>query len=375
MRRFAPWSALAVAVAAIAYGRFFRPVEVSTHTIAAGEIVVETFARGTLEARREAQLGFDLPGRLAAVLVDAGDRVTVGQELARLEADQYGAEIRTAASTLGASRASLGRLQAEERSARAALELAEREETRARSLLAAQAVTSSEADAAESRTQIARAALDRVLAQQVEAMRAVEVASRGVEQRRTTFVRATLLAPFDGVITRRSHEPGDTVGIGSTVVRIADPSDVLVNASVDETALPELREGQRARVTLIADSIEREGVVERIGAEVDRQTHEVVVEIRVEAPARASLGQRADVRIESGRKSAPAVLPLAFLRHDDRGTFAWTASGGRIRRAGITVGVEGAELVEVLDGIAPGDVVLAPRDRGDLPVGRRWREP
>jgi multidrug resistance efflux pump len=36
------------------------------------------------------------------------------------------------------------------------------------------------------------------------------------------MVRATLLAPFDGLITRRLREPGDTVSVGSTVLRIVD---------------------------------------------------------------------------------------------------------------------------------------------------------
>ena len=75
---------------------------------------------------------------------------------------------------------------------------------------------------------MARAELDRVLAQRSEATRGIDVATGGAEQRRVAMVRATLLAPFDGLVTRRLREPGDTVTIGSTVLRIVDTNRVYV---------------------------------------------------------------------------------------------------------------------------------------------------
>jgi multidrug resistance efflux pump len=61
------------------------------------------------------------------------------------------------------------------------------------------------------------------------------------------MVRATLLAPFDGLVTRRLREPGDTVTVGSTVLRIVDTQPVYVNAAVDETVLPLLAVGSARR--------------------------------------------------------------------------------------------------------------------------------
>jgi len=50
-------------------------VSVRTHTVDRGEVVRDVFGRGTLESRREVQLGFDLAGRVSDLLADVGDRV------------------------------------------------------------------------------------------------------------------------------------------------------------------------------------------------------------------------------------------------------------------------------------------------------------
>jgi HlyD family secretion protein len=95
---------------------------------------------------------------------------------------------------------------------------------------------------------VARAELDRVLAQRSEATRGIDVAAGGAEQRRVAMVRATLLAPFDGLVTRRLREPGDTVTVGSTVLRVVDTHRVYVNAAVDETVLALLATDQPAAI-------------------------------------------------------------------------------------------------------------------------------
>jgi multidrug resistance efflux pump len=111
----------------VAWFRVWSPVRVEVARIDRGTITQEAFGRGTIESQREAAVGFDLVGRLSEVLVDEGARVTLGQELARLETDQAQADLRSAQTGIGAARASLQRLAAEEERARALLATAERE--------------------------------------------------------------------------------------------------------------------------------------------------------------------------------------------------------------------------------------------------------
>jgi HlyD family secretion protein len=228
--------------------RVWSPVRVEAVRVDRATVIQEAFGRGTIESQREAAVGFDLVGRLSEVLVEEGARVTLGQELARLQTDQAQADLRSAQRGVSAARTSLLRLSADEQRVRALLLTAERENARAQTLFSSGAIASLQRDEASDRLRLAHADLDRVLAQRSEATRGIDVAAGGAEQRRVTMVRATLLAPFDGLVTRRLREPGDTVTVGSTVLRIVDTSQVYVNAAIDETVLPQLAVDQRSTI-------------------------------------------------------------------------------------------------------------------------------
>lgn len=367
-----------VAVAVVVRWRWLSPVPARAHRLDTGPVVAMVFGRGTIESDSEAQLGFELVGRLSSILVDEGDHVVLGQELAHLQPDQLRAELQTASSSVDAARSSLQRLAAEERRAREALELAESEERRTRALTASGVGSGRELDVAVSQTRLLRAELDRVLALRTEASRSIDVASGGVAQRQAVVRRATLLAPFDGLIVRRFRDAGDTVAVGSTVFRLVAPDDLLVRAWIDETALTQLREGQSVEVGFPSrGESSLRGSVRRIGSEVDRQTHELLVDVAVEQlPERVALGQRADVWIEVERREGVVRLPLAFLRREGQALYCYVSRRDRIARADVTVGLVGRDHVEISGGLAEGDIALdALAAGGVLPSGRRWAAP
>lgn len=363
-----------VLVLVAAWFRLWSPVRVEVVRLERGTVTEEAFGRGTIESQREAAVGFDLVGRLSEVLVDEGARVSLGQELARLETDQIQAELRSAQTGVGAARASLQRLAAEEARARTLLAAAERDAARTQALADSGAVSAQQRDVASDGVRVARAELDRVLAQRSEATRGIDVARGGAEQRRVAMVRATLLAPFDGLVTRRLREPGDTVTIGSTVLRIVDTDRVYVNAAVDETMLPRLAVDQPASIFFPGTDTPVAGRVTRISWEADRQTHELLVEVTPDRlERRVAIGQRADVRVEVGRREQVLRLPIRMVHHDEEGAFVYADRGGEIAQVRPTLGSTGEHEVEVLEGLSEGDAVLAaPGAEAALPPGRRW---
>lgn len=366
--------ALAGVALLVAWFRLWSPVRAEVVRVDRGAITQEAFGRGTLESQREAAVGFDLAGRLSEVLVEEGTRVTLGQDLARLETNQAQADLRSAQTGIAAARASLQRLAAEEERARALLATAEREAARMQGLFDAGAAPGQQRDEANDRLRVARADLDRVLAQRSEATRGIDVATGGAEQRRVAMVRATLLAPFDGLVTRRLREPGDTVTVGSTVLRIVDTSRVYVNAAIDETVLPQLAVDQPSAIFFPGASAPVAGKVSRISWEADRQTHELLVEVTPERlDRRVAIGQRADVRIDIGRREGALRVPIRMVHHDATGPYVYADRSGRIALVRPRFGLTGNEQIEVVDGLSEGDVVLgAPGAGVVLPLGRRW---
>lgn len=372
VRRRAWIAVLLVVVLVVAWKRLWSPVAAEAARVDRGTVVQEAFGRGTVESHREAAVGFDLVGRLSEVLVDEGARVTLGQELARLETDQARADLRTAQTGVAAARSSLRRLAADEERVRAGLATAEREARRSQALVATGAIATAEQDEAMDRVRVARADLDRVLAQRSEATRGIDVAAGGAEQRRVTMVRASLLAPFDGLVTRRLREPGDTVTVGSTVLRLVDTERVHVAAAVDETVLPLLAEDQPSEILFPGSETPARGRVTRVSWEADRQTHELIVEVTPERlDRRVAIGQRADVRIEVARRVGVLRVPLRMIHHDQSGPFVYVDRDGRIEVVRPRFGVTGRDHVEVTAGLAEGDQVLGGAG-ARLPAGRRW---
>jgi HlyD family secretion protein len=380
-RRLRPGLVAKIAIPAlllggIAYQRKLAPLPARVHQVDRGDVVREVFGRGTIESRREAQLGFDLAGRISDVLVDEGDRVKLGQVIAHLEPQQYQADMRTAASGASVAQAATLRLVAEQRRADVSLAYAEHEEQRSRKMASAGAISARDLDLAVQQLALARAEAARVQAAQSEGLRSIEVARGGLAFRKAVATRTALVSPFEGLVIRRFHDPGDPVAVGATVLRVVATDRLWVRAWIDETALGQLADGQSARVFFPADPEHPQGGrVDRIGREADRQTHEVLVDVLLDViPDRVAIGQRADVRIELGRTKQALRAPISFIHHDGDNAFCFVDRNGRIAQVPVKLGILGTGSAEILAGLRDGDVLLdAPKPGANLAAGRRWK--
>lgn len=378
IRRYLAWLKVlpfALLVALLVRYRLVAPVPARHHVVDQGDVVREVFGRATIESRREVQLGFDLVGRISDVRVDEGDRVKLGQVLGHLAPEQLNADVHAAASGVSRAKAAIARLSADERRAQATLAFSQPEAARIRALAASGSVSARDLDLAEQQLALAQAELDRVRAAQTEAQKDIAVASGATESKAATVTRAALISPFDGVVIRRFKDPGDTVVVGTTVLRLVAVDRLWARAAIDESMLADLRDGMQAEIALLGEPGDPlRGAVDRIGREVDRQTHEVLVDVLlVQVPARLAIGHRADVHIELERRQRVTRIPIAFLRRDGAGTFAFVDREGRIARVPLHVGATGRDMVEITSGLKPGETVLdAPTPGGALTVGRRW---
>jgi len=229
-------------------------------------------ASGTVEAT-EADLGFQLPGRVLQISPREGDVVSAGQELARLDAAEYEAGRNAAAAQLAANEARLAELRSgarpeEKAQAQAAVRAAEPraedarlDEARTRNLFAGGAVSQQTLDravtalaGAESSLDQARQTLAMVLeGPRVETVRAqeamVDQARAGLARADATLANAVIVAPFPGRITVRHREPGEVVGPGAPVLTLLDPGNRWVRIYVREDQIGAIRVGMAARIT------------------------------------------------------------------------------------------------------------------------------
>ena len=229
-------------------------------------------ASGTVEAT-EAQLGFQAPGRIAAIRVREGDAVRAGDTLAMLDDAELMARRTQAQAALVAAQALLAELRAGSRS-----------EERVTAQEALRAATSRLADARQEfeRTQRlheagalsqeqlerARLQLDLLERQKTQAEQQAQLVESGprseriaaqaalVEQARgavaqidAAIANAVIVAPFGGVVTVKDREVGEAVPAGSPVLTIMNLDDRWVRIYIPEDRVGAVRLGQEAAIT------------------------------------------------------------------------------------------------------------------------------
>jgi HlyD family secretion protein len=229
------------------------------------------FGSGVVEAT-EAGLGFQIPGRIAYVGVREGAAVKEGQELAALDRSELEARRGAALGQLAAARSRLQELERGARpqeiaQARARVRTGEervsdatRDLERARILHEGGAVSQEALDKARTAGEVAEANLDQArealaLVEEgprieiIQAQRAaVQQAEASVAQAEALLTQATVVAPFDGLVTVRHREPGEAVGAGLPVLSVRDLDDRWVRIYVREDAIGRVRIGQPASI-------------------------------------------------------------------------------------------------------------------------------
>lgn len=228
-------------------------------------------ASGTVEAT-DADLGFQVPGRVDTISVHEGDDVSAGQELARLDTRELDAALAGANAQLEAARARLTELErgarpqelatAEAASRSAAQRAAEAgsEADRARTLFAGGAISQQALDRAQTELDVADAAArqaeeqlalvrEGARSETIQAQRAVvQQATANVSRAQAALDNAVVNAPFAGVVTVRHREPGETVSPGAPVVTLMDPDDRWVRIYIREDEIGLIRLGLGARI-------------------------------------------------------------------------------------------------------------------------------
>jgi HlyD family secretion protein len=227
---------------------------------------------GHIEAT-ETDLGFKVPGKIAAIYFQEGQEVKAGQVVATLEDHDLREEVKQAQARLETARANLAKMEAgyrpqEVREAQAAVAQAQadydekaKDFYRKQNLFERQTVSASTRDKAESAYLMAKEALRRVREtydlrksgyrkEDIEAARAdFRQAQATLQLAQTRLGYATITSPVNAVVLARPVEPGHVAAVGATVLTLGDLDHAYFEGYIPETDLARVRYGQKAEVT------------------------------------------------------------------------------------------------------------------------------
>lgn len=367
---------IVVAILGIAgYQLRIAPVQARAAQATTEVVTSEILGTGTLEARIHASVSPKIQGRIASIQVDQNDFIQLDQLLVTLDDAELKELVEVAAANFGAAEASVARVKADRERLIAIEKQARQDYERVADLLTNKVAAQSDLDKAVERLAIAEADLKRSVFAVVEAERQSIAAQRNLQYQRERLKDAQILSPFNGLVVRRNREPGDVVVPGSSILDIISTNELWISAWVDETLLSRLRTGAPTRVVFRSEpKCSYQGEVIRIGRETDRETRELLVDVRVDQlPTNWAVGQRAEIYIQSEATSPVLSVPSKAITWRNGRPGLFVRDKNRAVRKEVEIGARGQGRTEIVSGISTDDFVLLESKPGTLREGRRVR--
>lgn len=349
-----------------------------------GDLVETASASGKIEPDVQVEVKSRVAGQVIEVLVNEGDRVEAGQLLVRL--DPVDAERQLASAKVAKSRA-LADVQA----AKASLAVAELE-TKNSEITSSVAEQSAElglgssdaARTAQHQTRVAGANVNLRRAQLAAAQGALASAELGVQDAERRSSETSIYAPISGTVLAVAVEKGTLVSSaltnvsgGTSVMTLADLSDLRIVASVDEASISRIALGQKVDISVdtYGDRVFK-GVVERVSPlGIDTSsviTFDVEIAVVDESAQLLRSGMSADIEIVTAEQKDALLVPLVAVQSAGKRRFVKLASGEE--RSIQTGSTDGTQMV-VTKGLDEGDQVVAAAPPPASPQNNRGMMP
>ena len=287
-------------------------------------------ASGSITAWQEAIVGSELGGlRLTEVLVNVGDKVRKGQELARLQNETVAAE-------RDQTRASLGEAEASAAEARA-------NAARARQV---------EAGGALSAQQVAQ-----YLTAELTARARVDVLKARLKADDLRLAQTRILSPDDGTISSRSATLGAVVQTGQELFRLIRRDRLEWRAELPAADLARIKPGMAVSLTTAGKNTVS-GRVRIVGPTLDPQTRNGLVYVDLEGKSPASAGMFASGAIEIGHNKVLTLPQSAVLLRDGYNYVFRLGPDNRVIQTKVGIGQRSGDRVTVTNGLEAGTAVV-----------------
>jgi RND family efflux transporter MFP subunit len=302
----------------------------------------ERFLDGTVEAVHQATLSAQTASRVAEIPADVNDRVTAGAVLLRLRGTEQ-------AAGLSQAQAALQSAAAQEREAQARY-------TRINDMYA--------------RRVVAKATYDQAAAARDSAVAQLEAARAGVAAAREGVSYTELRAPYAGVVTQKFVQVGEAVGPGTPLMAVAALDTLRVVTEIPQSLVGSVRARQKATIVVGTRRVESSSVTVFPAADPATNSFRARVDLPADTAGLAP-GMLVKVAVPSGAPSRPSVPSAAVVERSEMRAVYVVAADGRVTLRQVRLGRAGGNQVEVLAGLAVGEMVAL----DPVAAGRKARQP
>lgn len=320
---------------------------VDTAATSRQDIVDYITAVGNLVGQATVDIQPRVAGRIDVMAVKLGDRVTKGQQVAKIEDRELQEQIRQAQANLDVNKATVTNRESDEKVAASVLSRTRTQHERG--LASTQALEDAEArhSATASQVLVAKAQQSQTAAR--------------IEELKITLSNTTILSPVDGFVSRRMLDVGAFAGANTVMLTVVDIGTVRLQTNLVEKGFKRVVPGVAAEVEVDAFPGEQfRGEVSRVAPVFDPATRTAVMEIEVPNPGfRLKPGMYARVKLTVDRRANALTVPRNAVVDTEgkRGVF-FVEGGQNARFREVKTGLQDNERVEILEGLQDGERVI-----------------
>ncbi len=342
-----------------------QPPTVAVASVQRGTIAHTLSLAGQFQPFQVVDVHAKVAGYLRRINVDIGDRVRAGQVLAVLEVPELAAQYKGTQSEALRSQDQIAAAQHEVARAQSLHAALEANYSRLRKAAEEQpgVIAAQELDNARSQADASQAQIDTARAALSGARQGAAVAA--ADQQRVGALRGytTVTAPLKGVIVWRYADTGALIQTGTNsdtqalpIVKLSQSDLLRLRVPVPEDAIRYVHEGDAMQIHVDALGRDFPGKVVRFARNLDLQTRSMQTEVDVPNPDLAiTPGMYANTYLTLAHRDNVMTVPIAAVTADS--TLVLDA-GDRVRRRAVGTGLRGSRLVEITNGLAPGDRVV-----------------
>ncbi len=294
-----------------------------------------------------------------SVNADVGDEIKAGDTLATLNDDALVLQKSQYEANKAKAEAAVAQYEAQVIEAEANLDDAIRQRDRTRKLSQNGTSTISQLEQANALAQVGRARLNAARQSVAVSQSDVRVVEAQIADIELQLARTGVKSPVAGIVSVKNAKTGAIAsGNGDPLFTVIRDGAIELVADISETDIQKARVGQKAVVVVAGGRREIEGRVRLVSPTVDPTTRlgSVHVQIDADSGARSGMYGRASIIVE---ETEALALPLSAVTTAREGSFARRVEDDVVRQVAIEIGFQDGGFVEIVGGLAAGDVVVA----------------
>jgi len=191
----------------------------------------------------------------------------------------------------------------------------------------------------------------------------VASAQADLDEALASLGNATIIAPFDGIVSAVNIVVGQKVSAGTVAIEIVDPSDVEVSTTVDEIDIAQVQQGQKATISLDALSgTEFSGEVSSISTFANSQSgvvsYPVTIKLTVPSGVQLRQGMSATATITTQEVDNVLLVPATAISSSSTNPTVTVMVNGVPEVRAVKVGQSNSQYIEIVSGLNAGDEVV-----------------